>query len=124
MTPQEILNVILVTLYAFITSVQLWTLIGLIFLDIMFGIARAIREKVFDWRKVGQFYQTMVLPYIIGYLALFVFVKVASAELLGSLGYVVSDVVVWGAWMMLVTTIGGSFLDNARALGYQIEQRE
>ena len=42
----------------------------LIGLDLVLGIFCAIKRGAFEWGKVGQFYQTMVVPYVGGYLAL------------------------------------------------------
>jgi hypothetical protein len=48
------------------------TILGLIALDVVFGVAASLKAGVFDWAKVAQFYKTMVAPYVLVYLAVFV----------------------------------------------------
>ena len=47
---------------AFFASWQVKTLIGLILLDVVLGVAAALRIGVFNWRRLGQFYSSNVLP--------------------------------------------------------------
>ena len=51
---------------------MLQIILGLIVLDFMFGVWAAIKEGAFDWKKVGTFYRTNVIPYVGGYFTLFV----------------------------------------------------
>ena len=48
------------------------TILGLVAFDVVFGIAASLKAGVFDWGKVAQFYKTMVAPYVLVYLAVFV----------------------------------------------------
>ena len=57
---------------AFFYGSMLPTILGLVALDIVFGIAASLKAGEFDWGKVGQFYKTMVAPYVLVYLAVFV----------------------------------------------------
>ena len=45
-------------------------ILGLIALDLVLGVAAALKRKEFDWRKLGDFYLTTVAPKLIGYIAL------------------------------------------------------
>ncbi len=48
----------------------LLTVIGLICLDTILGWIKAVVNREWDWKKICQFLQTSVLPYIGGLLAL------------------------------------------------------
>lgn len=115
---------IVTAVYAFFRDPRVLTIAGLILLDVLLGIARALREGKFDVAKVAQFYKTMVIPYVIGYLAFYLFAKIAVEDLLGPLGYTASEGMIWITWVALVLAIGKSALDNAKALGYQVEPPE
>jgi hypothetical protein len=45
------------------------TLLGLIVLDAVLGVSEALQSGTFEWRKLPEFYRSMVLPYVLGYLA-------------------------------------------------------
>jgi len=117
---QTIWTSIMAAVAAFVSDGRVVTIVGLIILDVLLGIAAAIRLGSFEWRRLGQFYQTMVLPYVLGYLAFYVFSLVAIPELLGEFGYLAGEAMLWLAWIALVACLGGSVVGNARALGYQI----
>lgn len=53
-----------------INSELLTTLLGLIFLDVVLGIAVAIVKEEFDWKELTKFYKTKILPYILGWFAI------------------------------------------------------
>lgn len=56
----------------FFYGAMLPTILGLVALDVVAGVAASLKEGAFDWTKVGQFYKTMVAPYVLLYLAVFV----------------------------------------------------
>lgn len=92
-------------------------LVGLILLDVLLGVAVAIREKTFDWTKLGDFYLTMVLPMLIGWVGFIIITNLASKEVLGEdYGVIVGEVVIWASWLAVVATIGKSIVLNAKAL--------
>ena len=98
-------------------SKHLLALVGLIILDVLLGIALSIRRKQFDWGSVGDFYYSMVLPMLIGWVGFIVIVRLASAEVLGAeYGVIVGDTVVWMAWLAVVATLGASIIRNAKFL--------
>lgn len=98
-------------------SKHLLALVGLIILDVLLGIALSIRRKQFDWGSVGDFYYSMVLPMLIGWVGFIVIVRLASAEVLGTeYGVIVGDTVVWMAWLAVVATLGASIIRNAKFL--------
>ena len=102
---------------AFFTSWQVKTLLGLILIDVVLGIAAALREGTFDWRRLGQFYGSNVLPYILGYLAFYVAVGfIIPVEALADLGEPINEAAVIVAWGVLVATLVGSILGNFNKL--------
>ena len=45
--------------------------LGLIALDLVMGVSAALKTNTFDWGKLGQFYLTMVAPYVLTYAGLY-----------------------------------------------------
>lgn len=106
---------------AFLTSWQVKTLLGLIVLDVLLGVATSLKQRVFDFSKLAQFYASNVLPYIVGYLAFYVTVGfVIPPESLGDLGTPVNEATVTLAWGVLVATLLKSIMGNFQGL-YQSE---
>jgi hypothetical protein len=85
---------------------------GLLYLDLVFGLAKALRTQSFDFKKLAQFYATNVLPYLIGYAALYVaFSFVFPAD------YALSqEVSKNGAWGILVASLTTSIYHSAKAI--------
>jgi hypothetical protein len=98
-------------------SKHLLALVGLIILDVLLGIALSIRRKQFDWGSVADFYYSMVLPMLIGWVGFIVIVRLASAEVMGpEYGVIVGETVVWMAWLAVVATLGASIVRNTKFL--------
>jgi len=92
-------------------------LVGLIILDVLLGIAVSIREKVFNWELIGNFYVTMVIPMLIGWIGFIVITNLASVDVLGpEYGVIVGDTVVWMSWLAVVATLGASIVRNTKDL--------
>ena len=106
--------------YQFFHDPRVLTLVGLIVVDVLLGIAAAIRLGKFEWAKLGNFYKTMVLPYLIGYLAFYVGSKIIVAEWLGPQAFLVSEATITVAWLTLVGSLAQSIISNAKELGYPI----
>jgi len=98
--------VLLTVVGEFFQDARLYVILALIGLDFALGVATAIKAGKFEWKKVGQFYQTMVVPYVIGYLALYVaFMLVPDVEPIVGEGLAT---VVFGAILVnLVGSIAG-----------------
>lgn len=110
-------------LLSFFTDPRVLAILGLILLDLLLGIAAAIQEKRFDWAAVGDFYQTMVLPKVIGYLAFYLAGKVIiSVDLLGPAAPLVGEGMIYIAWIAIVLSLAGSIVRNAKALGYEVPE--
>ena len=96
---------------------QVTTLAGLILLDVVLGIAKSIKLKVFEWSKLADFYQTNVLPYMLGYIVLyFVVGYVIPVDQLGQLGEPITQATVTLAWSTLVLRLGTSIKDSIAVL--------
>ena len=99
-------------------STVFWTpltigMLGLIVLDVILGIAVALQRNEFDFKKIGEFYQTMVVPKFIGYQALhalFVVLPGTAGTFLGS----GADA---AAYLFAVGPIVASVIENFMILG-------
>lgn len=102
---------------AFFLSWQVKTLLGLIILDVLLGVASALRRHRFDLALLAEFYKSGVLPYIIGYLAFYVTVGfVIPPETLGDLGVPINQATVTLAWATLAGTLVKSIAFNFREM--------
>lgn len=98
---------------AFFTSWQAKTLLGLIVLDLLLGVASALRRGAFDLGKLAEFYKSSVLPYIIGYLAFYVAIgTIIPSDSLGNIGEPVNEAAVTLAWATLALTLASSIRAN------------
>ena len=82
----------------------------LIFLDLVLGVAAAIKEQKYEWQKLGQFLLTNVLPYIMVYTA----IKLVAFEMPE---WEAARLVVLGA---IVLALAGSIAQDAKRLGLNI----
>ena len=79
----------------------------------------ASRTSQFEWKKIGQFYKSIVVPYIIGYLAFFLTAKfLLVTEWLGQWADLAGQAVATLALLALVATVMAS-VGNAKKLGYR-----
>jgi len=62
----------------------LLVLLGLIVLDLVFGVAVAIKRKKFDFKQVADFYSTSVIPNILGWAVADIVLRLAQQRLPGS----------------------------------------
>ena len=118
-TPEEVSPGILDQIWLVIQSYakHALALVGLIILDVLLGVAVAIRKKLFDWAQLGDFYLSMVLPMLIGWIGFIVITNLATTDVLGPVyGVIVGDVVIWASWLAVVATIGKSIVVNAKGL--------
>ena len=101
----------------FLLSWQVKTLFGLIVLDVLLGIASALRRNVFDWALLATFYQRSVLPYLLGYFTFYLVIHfVIPSDSLGQIGAPITEGSVTLAWAVLVGTLGRSIAFNFREL--------
>jgi hypothetical protein len=96
---------------------QLLTLLGLILLQILLAVALALREGKFEWKKLADFYRTMVFPFVVGWLGFVLVVRLASGELLGpEYSVLVGDGVTWVSWLAVVASLGARIVSTAKDL--------
>jgi len=69
-TTQSANGDILGVIDSFLTSTRLYTIAGMIALDLMMGVAISLRLGEFDFAKLANYYGKDVIPYVIGYLSL------------------------------------------------------
>lgn len=108
MTGTELAAQLAAMIAAFFASWQVRTLLGLIVLDLILGVAKAVRIGNFDWRKLADFYRSAVVPYLIGYGGLYLvigFIVPPTANLL-------SDGLVTLAWGTLVASLLAAIRDK------------
>ena len=95
---------------------QIQTLLALIAADVILGVALAIRRGSFSFYELARFYQTSVLPLLVGWAAFAILARAAVPDTMGESAYLASDAVVTAAWLAAVGRLVSSILTNARAL--------
>jgi len=100
------------------------TILGLILLDVVLAVAAAIKAGEFDWRRLGEFYRTMVVPYILGYLAFYGAGFLLDPQWLGGAGYIISEAMMWAPWAALIANLVADVLRSVNALGYTVPPDE
>lgn len=112
---------VMVLVTAFVLSWQVKVLAGLILVDIGLGIASSLRQGTFDLAKLAKFYGSMVIPYLLGYLVLYIAVNfIIPPDSLGDVGEYVNVAMVNVAWAAIVLSLGSSIKDNF-VLIYQVK---
>ncbi len=96
---------------------QITALLALVVVQVLLAVALAVRQKVFDWRLLADFYRSRVLPMLIGWLGFVILVKFATAEILGpTYGVMAGDGVSWAAWLAVVASLGARIITDAKDL--------
>ena len=92
---------------------RMYAILGLIALDVVLAIAQAIKEKRFEWFRLADFYQTMIVPFLLGYLALYVLVglSIGVENFFG-------QAAVFSAFGTIALHLVGSIVDHARTIGF------
>lgn len=110
-------NVFYMLVVSALVSWQMRTIVGLILLDVVFGIAVALKTGVFDFQKLADFYRSKVLPYILGYLVLYVAIHfIIPPDAVAGYGNELTTGAVVLAWGALFATLVNSFIRKFRAL--------
>lgn len=111
------LQYLITLIAAFFSAWQVKTTLGLIVIDVVLGLAAALRAGRFDFGKLAEFYRTNVLPYVLGYLVFYVAVGyIIPPESLGDLGAPVNEATVTLAWGALAGTLLKSIFGNFNLL--------
>jgi len=110
---------------AFFMDDRVRTVLGLILLDVMLVMAAAIKTKEFDWRKSAEFFRTMVIPYVIGYLAFYLAGEyLLVVDWMGDWGELAGESVQWITWAALIANLGGDILRAMSLLNYAFQVPE
>jgi hypothetical protein len=96
---------------------RLLALAALIALDLLLGVAAALRCGTFQWREVGRFYKTQVIPVFLGYFALRLTLPRLSSEILGSAGGWLSESLSWLFWSAGIGSLLSSISKSVGSLG-------
>ena len=111
-------DTVMAIVLAFFQDPRVLTILGLIVLDFVLGVAVALRTNTWAWKKVANFYQTNVLPFILGYLAFYVAANlIPDFELLGEWSYLVGEGALLIAWGAILASLGSDIVSHIRALG-------
>lgn len=88
----------------------------LIGVDLLLGVFSAIKRGAFEWRRVGQFYQTMVVPYVGGYLVL----QVAFTLLPEHLNTILSPTLTGAALATILASLVASVMGHIKEIGIPV----
>ncbi len=90
---------------------QVVTIVALILLDLLLGVASAIKRNAFVLSRIAGFYRTNVVPGLLGWAALAIAGQWISPGLLGTdaLGPITAN----GGWGLVAAALLGSIGENA-----------
>jgi hypothetical protein len=93
---------------------QLLALLGLSLAQVILGVAVALKNKIFEWQKLADFFSTIIAPRILTWVACMIIVlmvpsKYLPVELTGGIQTV--------TFLAIVLSFTGSIIANLRALG-------
>ncbi len=96
---------------------QILAIVGLIAADVVLGIAVSVKRKIFQWRLTAEFFQTNVIPKLLGWLAAEIIVRTVAAEYLSPPLDILGPGIAMIAFLAVVASLGGSILANFKDLG-------
>lgn len=96
----------------FFISTKLYIILAMVGIDVLLAVAVALRTKTFDFAKLADFLTTMILPYVLAYLALHVIIGLVT-ELQSILGQGLDTAV----FLVIIVTLLAAITDNLKALG-------
>lgn len=101
---------------------RLQTILALIFLDLVLGIAAALRTGEFQWSEVARFYKTTVIPVFLGYAAILAALPFLSASLLGESGTWLTEVASTLFWLAGISSLLSSIIKSIASLGITVQR--
>ena len=115
----ELLN----ALYAALAGYQIVVILLCVFMDLGLGVAASLRTKTFDAHRLADFYQSQVLPDVIGYTVIHVAVKVAVmypfvVDVLGDYSYMISEALLGIALAAIVSKLGKSVFGSIQKMAW------
>lgn len=103
---------------------QVTTILALVAGNTILGIGIAIRDKIFDWVKVADFYTKEVIPKGLGYVGVLAVSRFGALDWMGpELGDAISNGLEWAAWLAVVTSLGGAVLSKVAKLGLTVVRK-
>lgn len=97
----------------FLNDARVWTIMALIVVDLVTGVAAALKSGKFDWQALGDFYTTNVLPFVASYLPVYLIFQFAGAYI----GEYVSEGILIALWAPIPAALLGSIASNLKELG-------
>ena len=98
-----------------------FSLFILLIVNVVLGLAVALKLMKFDWRKIANFFQSDVLPKIIGWTAISFLAYFVSPEVLGDpLGLQVANGLTGVLWAGIMLSFGGDIMSKLAVLGWQL----
>jgi hypothetical protein len=91
-------------------------LLGLIVLDLAFGVAVAARRRVFEWKKVADFYGTTVLPNLLGWITVHIVVSIATALAVSALVDAIKPVIDLGFYGVVMIALVAQVVTKGQAI--------
>jgi len=101
----------------FFADPRVQTVLGLIILEVFLAIANAIKKGEFAWHRLADFYRTMVVPYILGFLGFFLAGKFVKLALVEPYDVIVGEGAIWLAWITLAFNLLADIYTKAKELG-------
>lgn len=97
------------TLRQFATDNKTRTILALILVDVVTGIMKALRLRVFDPQQLARFYGSNVVPFVLGYLLVWVLSLLGLDAVLSPL---VQDALASLGFAVISTTLTASIVEN------------
>lgn len=96
---------------------QITALLAMVAAQVLLAVALAVRQGVFEWKKLADFYRTMVIPMLIGWVALAILAKFAGNGVLGpTYGDMAAEGVSGLAWLAVVASLGSRIAGTVKEL--------
>lgn len=92
-------------------------ILAFILVDVITGIMCALRLRVFDIQRVADFYKSNVIPYILGYLLVWVLTLLG---LDGVLPLAIQDGLASLGFGAIATSLTGSIIDNVQRMSTKL----
>lgn len=104
-------------LIAVLTSWQLRTVVALVLIDLVLGVASALKRGAFHWSAVANFYITNVIPYVLGYVVLYLAITYIMPSDVGGIDLgPLTPVAITIAWGFVAMTLVSSIRSNFEEL--------
>lgn len=93
-----------------------FTLLALIIIDLVFGVALALKTHTFQWKLVADFYGTKVLPKLLGWMVVYLVVQFATILSQNQVIETLRPLLDLGFYALLVASLLGSVIDKGRKI--------